>query len=400
MTQSDSAREEPPPAVSGAAASRRVLALLAAAAGFGAANLYYSQPLAALMAQSLGISAAAMGSCLTACQFGYALGMLLLVPLGDGRERRGLMLQTILATSLSALLVAIAPSYPLLLVAHLLLGFSSCLPQMAVPFAVALARREERGAAIGTVMSGLLAGILLSRIASGLLASAIGWRGTFVAAAVLMLVLGLLLRWQLPLQHPPEPLAWRRIVSSLPGVLRSQPQLVRHGWIGAVAFASFSVFWSTLSFQLAALGYSARTAGLYGVLGLVGIGAASLVGRHAERWGPARVIALGLLCLACSFGLASGAARSLVGLAAAAVLLDGGLQASHLANQTVLFGLQPELRNRINAIYMVSFFIGGAVGTASASVAWQLAGWNGVCVVGAAFALCGLLPLLRRRRAG
>jgi predicted MFS family arabinose efflux permease len=399
MTQSDSARAEQPPPVS-AAASRRVLGLLAAAAGFGAANLYYSQPLAALMAQSLGISAAAMGSCLTACQFGYALGMLLLVPLGDGRERRGLMLQTILATSVSALLVAVAPSYPLLLVAHLLLGFSSCLPQMAVPFAVALARREERGAAIGTVMSGLLTGILLSRIASGLLASAIGWRGTFVAAAGLMLVLGLLLRWQLPLQHPPEPLAWRRIVSSLPGVLRSQPQLMRHGWIGAVAFASFSVFWSTLSFQLAALGYSARIAGLYGVLGLVGIGAASLVGRHAERWGPARVIALGLVCLACSFALAAGAARSLVGLAVAAVLLDGGLQASHLANQTVLFGLQPELRNRINAIYMVSFFVGGAIGTACASIAWQLAGWNGVCVVGAAFALCGLPPLLNRLRAG
>lgn len=399
MSPLQPALEARPPSQPAAPASRRVLVLLAAAAGFGAANLYYSQPLAALMAQSLHISAAAMGSCLTACQFGYALGMLLLVPLGDGHERRGLMLQTVLATSVSALLVAIAPSYPVLLVAHLLLGFSSCLPQMAVPFAVALAKPAERGAAIGTVMSGLLTGILLSRIASGLLASAIGWRGTFVAAALLMVGLGLLLRWQLPLQHPPEPLAWRRIVLSLPGVLRSQPLLVRHGLIGAAAFASFSVFWSTLSFQLAALGHGARTAGLYGVLGLVGIAAASLVGRRAERWGTTRVIALGLLGLALSFSFAAGAARSLVGLAIAAVLLDGGMQASHLANQTVLFGLQPELRNRINAIYMVSFFIGGALGTASASVAWDLAGWNGVCVVGAALALCGLPPLLRQPRA-
>jgi predicted MFS family arabinose efflux permease len=373
-----------------------VLALLAVAAGLGVANLYYAQPLAALMAGSLGISAAAMGSCLTACQLGYALAMFLLVPLGDGRERRGLMLQTALATSLSALLLALAPNYVWLLLAHLLLGFSSCLPQMAVPFAVALAHREERGAAIGTVMSGLLTGILLSRIASGLLASAIGWRGTFVAAAVLMAALALLLRWLLPLQHPPEPLAWRRIVLSMPGVLRSQPLLVRHGWIGALGFASFSVFWSTLSFQLAALGYGPRTAGLYGVLGVVGIAAASIVGRHAERWGPARVIALGLLGLAFSFGLSAGASRSLAGLAIGAVLLDAGMQASHLANQTVLFGLQPELRNRINAIYMVSFFIGGAVGTAAASLAWQLVGWNGVCLVGAAFALCGLIPLATR----
>jgi predicted MFS family arabinose efflux permease len=263
-----------------------------------------------------------------------------------------------------------------------------------------MGKPEERGAAIGTVMSGLLTGILLSRTASGLLAAAIGWRGTFLGAAVVMAGLALTLRVWLPLQRPAQPLPWRQIVLSLPGVLRSQPRLVKHAWIGALGFASFSVFWSTLSFQLAELGQGPSTAGLYGVLGLAGILVASLVGRHAERWGPLRINALGLVALALSFAVAALGSRSLLGLAIAAVLLDTGMQASHLANQTVLFGLQPELRNRINAIYMVTFFIGGAAGTAGASLAWELARWQGVCGAGAAFALCGLLPLVSRRVAG
>ena len=371
----------------------RELSLLAVAAGLGVANLYYAQPLAALMASSLAMSASEVGSCLTACQLGYALAMLLLVPLGDGRERRGLMVQTALATSLSALLVAIAPRYGLLLIANLLLGFSSCLPQMAVPFAVALVKPEQRGPAIGTVMSGLLTGILLSRTASGFLAAAIGWRGTFVGAALIMAALALALRTGLTAQRPAEPLPWGQVVRSLPRILLSQPLLVRHSLIGALGFASFSVFWSTLSFQLAELGRGPGTAGLYGVLGVAGIAVASFVGRHAQRWRPTRINAIGLASLALAFALAASAPASLAALAIAAILLDAGMQGSHLTNQTVIFGLQPELRNRLNAIYMVSFFIGGASGTAVASLAWELARWNGVCLAGAAFALCGLLPI-------
>jgi predicted MFS family arabinose efflux permease len=371
---------------------RGALALLAVAAGLAVANLYYAQPLAAMMADSLRVSAGAIGLSLMACQLGYALGMLLLVPLGDGRERRGLMVQTALATSLSALLVAASPSYPLLVAASGLLGFCSSLPQMTVPFAVALVDREERGAAIGVVMSGLLAGILLSRTASGLFAAAIGWRGTFVGAALLMLLLALVLRGGLSAQYPPEPLRWRSIVLSLPGVLRGQPLLAKHALLGALGFASFSAFWSTLSFQLAELGEGARTAGLFGVLGVSGIAAAALVGRYADRLGATRLnAALGLLAI--SFVLSALWQRSLFGLAAGAVLLDIGMQSNHLTNQTVIFGLAPALRNRINAIYMVGFFIGGAVGTAAASLAWEAARWNGVCFVGAGFSICALLPV-------
>ena len=365
------------------------------AAGLGVANLYYAQPLAATMASSLGVSAGAIGLSLMACQLGYALGMLLLVPLGDGRERRRLMVQTTLATSLAALLVAFSSGYAVLVIASAVLGFSSCLPQMAVPFAVGLVRPEQRGAAIGTVMSGLLTGILLSRTASGLLAAAIGWRGTFVGAAILMAILALVLQLSLPAQRPPELLAWRAVVVSLPGVLRAEPLLRRHALLGALGFASFSMFWATLSFQLAALGQGPRMAGLFGALGLAGIAAAPLIGRHAEALGPSRVNAAALSVLASSFIVSLLASRSLAGLAIGAILLDVGMQANHLTNQTVIFGLTPALRNRINAVYMVVFFIGGAVGTTLGSFAWEVARWKGVCFAGAVFSLAGLLPLLK-----
>ena len=372
---------------------RGSLILLSVAAGFGVANLYYAQPLAATMASSLGVSAGAIGLSLMACQLGYALGMLLLVPLGDGRERRRLMVQTTLATSVSALLVALSSRYAVLVAASALLGFSSCLPQMALPFAVGLVSREERGAAIGTVMTGLLTGILLSRTASGLLAAALGWRGTFVGAALLMAMLALFLRLSLPAQWPPEPLPWRAVVVSLPRVLRAEPLLRRHALLGALGFASFSMFWATLSFQLAALGQGPRTAGLFGALGLAGIAAAPLVGRHAERLGTARVNAAALSVLAVSFLVSFLASRSLPGLAMAAILLDLGMQANHLTNQTVIFGLTPTLRNRINAVYMVVFFVGGAVGTTLGALAWEVARWKGVCFAGAFFSLAGLLLL-------
>jgi predicted MFS family arabinose efflux permease len=377
---------------------RGLLVLLSVAAGFGVANLYYAQPLAATMAGSFGVSAGAIGLSLMACQLGYALGMLLLVPLGDGRERRRLIVQTTVATSVSALLVALSSRYAVLVAASAVLGFSSCLPQMAIPFAVGLVNREERGAAIGTVMTGLLTGILLSRTASGLLAAALGWRGTFVGAALLMALLALVLRLSLPAQRPPEPLAWRAVVVSLPGVLRSEPLLRRHALLGALGFASFSMFWATLSFQLAALGEGPRTAGLFGALGLAGIAAAPLVGRHAEALGTARVNAAALTVLAASFVVSFLASRSLPGLAIAAILLDLGMQSNHLTNQTVIFGLTPALRNRINAVYMVVFFVGGAVGTTLGSLAWEVARWRGVCFAGALSSLAGLLALRRSER--
>jgi predicted MFS family arabinose efflux permease len=372
---------------------RRTLWFLAAAAGLAVANLYYAQPLAATMATSFGVSARALGAALTLLQVGYALGMLLLVPVGDGRERRSLMVVTALAASVALVATATAPDYALLAASSLVLGFASSLPQMIVPYAASLVPAEERGGAIGTVMGGLLTGILLSRTLSGTLSSVIGWRATFAFAAGLMAVLAGLLRLLLARQSPAEPLPWLTIIRSLGGLVRSERLLRLHALVGAMGFACFSAFWSTLSFHLATLGYGSRAAGLFGAVGIVGVAAAPVAGRLAERVRPALINAVGLLASAFGFVLFLASARSLFILGLGVVFLDAGVQSSHLANQTIIFGLAPERRNRLNAVYMVSYFVGGAVGTAAASVAWSQCGWTGVCVTGIAFALAGILPL-------
>ncbi|MGZ3454968.1 MAG: MFS transporter [Polyangiales bacterium] len=370
-------------------------ALLALAAAISVANLYYAQPLAATMAKSLHVSNAAIGIALTLTQLGYALGMILLVPLGDGRERRTVIVATSTAAAISLLFVAAAPSYTLLLPACLLLGFASSLPQMVLPFAVGLVAPEERGKTIGTVMGGLLAGILLSRTVSGALASAVGWRMTFAGAAGLMIALTIVLRLALPVQHPPQPMAWGKILASLASVVRTQPILRRHAFVGALGFAAFSVFWSTLSFQLASFGHGSSAAGAFGILGLSGIVVAPIVGRLAGKIPATRINAIALASVAISFAVFHFGATSLFVIGTGVVLLDAGAQANHLANQTVIFGLTPELRNRLNAIYMVSYFLGGALGTALAAAAWSYAQWTGVCLVGGLLAISGALPVLR-----
>ena len=368
----------------------RAIWLLTFAAGLGVANLYYAQPLAALMARSLGVPEPALGATLTFTQVGYAAGMLLLVPLGDVRERRGLLVATAAASVPVLLLVAAAPSALALAPANLLLGVTSSLPQLAVPFAVSLAPVEERGHALGTVMGGLLAGILLSRTLSGALASLLGWRATFVVAAVLMAALAALLRAALPVQRPARPLPWLSALASLVPLAREEPRLRRHALVGAVGFASFSVFWSTLAFHLATLGEGARTAGLYGVVGLVGVAAAPIVGRLSRRVAPRAINAFGLGLVLLGFAAFWAGRGSLVVLGLGVALLDAGVQSSHLANQSVILALRPESRNRLNAVYMVSYFAGGALGTAAGAWAWGLAGWAGACTAGALFSVVGL----------
>lgn len=385
------------PTRAGAARPQPALVLLAVVAGVSVANLYYAQPLAAMMASSMRVSASRVGLTMTLCQLGYALGMLLLVPLGDGRERRGLMLKTALAASLMLVLVAAAPSFSWLAASSLALGVSSCLPQMALPFAVGLVPLAERGRAIGLVMGGLLTGILLSRTASGALGAVLGWRMTFACAAALMVVTAVALRFALPPQAPEQPLGWAGIVRSLAGVARSQPLLWRHSWIGAAGFASFSAFWSTFSFHMARLGHGSTTAGLFGVIGVAGIVVAPLVGRLSTQVRPTAINVVGLGAVMAAFAVLGNAGSSLATLALGVVLLDAGVQASHLANQTVLFGLAAALRSRINAIYMVSYFLGGALGTALAAWTWERWGWAFVSLLGAGFAGAGLLPLAASR---
>jgi predicted MFS family arabinose efflux permease len=265
---------------------------------------------------------------------------------------------------------------------------------MVVPFAVGLAPPDQRGKIVGNVMGGLLAGILLSRTASGKLGEMIGWRLVFVAAAGVMVALAGVLRFALPRVAPTTRLAYRDLLASMAQIARREPVLRRRCLVGALGFASFSVFWSTIAFHLkhAGLGGSA-TAGQLGIIGLTGIVVAPIAGRLAMRVSPAKVNFGSLILLALSFAVFGAGAGSLIVISIGVVLLDAGTQANQLANQTVIFGLAPDERSRVNAIYMVMYFLGGALGTAVAAQAWQRGGWPAVCVAGAAFGLSALLPL-------
>jgi len=372
--------------------------LLAGAAAVAVANLYYAQPLAPMMARDLVVSERTFGFALTASQVGYALGMLLLVPIGDVRERRGLLVVTSCAAAVALVGVALGPSFAIVAAASLVMGFASSLPQMILPFAVGLARPAARGAVIGTVMGGLLAGILLSRTAAGALGRLIGWRGTFGVGAALMALLAIVLRVALPTQQPSEKLTYGALLRSMFALLRAQPLLRRHGLLGALSMAGFSAFWSMLAFHLARNGHGSEVAGGFGVLGIVGVLVAPIVGRLATRVDIRVLNSMGLAIVLLSFLTFYWVDASLLGIAAGVVLLDCGAQANHLANQTVIYGLAPELRNRLNAVYMVSFFIGGASGSALAALAWSRAGWPGVCAVGGGCAALGLVLAASRPR--
>jgi len=373
------------------------LVLLAASAGLGVANLYYAQPLAAAIARDFHTTASGVSSALVGTQLGYAAGMLLLVPLGDVHERRGVIATTAFAAACALLGFAVAPSLALLAAASVAVGLCASLTQMIVPFAVGLAAPEDRGRVVGTVMSGLLTGILLSRTASGTLGAVVGWRLVFVVAAAVMVGLAVVLRAALPAVVPSARLPYRALLRSLAAIARREPVLRRRCLVGALAFASFSVFWSTIAYQVAhgPIGGGSATAGLLGVLGIAGVVVAPLAGRLAMRIPAARVNIGALLLAALSFAVFAAYPGSLVGIGAGVVLLDAGAQANLVANQTVIYGLVPAERSRINAIYMVSYFLGGALGTAVAAQAWQRGGWLAVCIAGGGFAVLAMLPLYR-----
>ena len=376
------------------ASSRALVRLLGVAVGVTAANLYYAQPLADAIARDLHGSAADVGTALTLTQIGYTLGMIVLVPLGDGRERRGTIVATAAAAVGALLFFSTARSMPSLQLASVLIGVASSVVQMMVPYAVSLGSPPERGRIVGTVMAGLLTGILLSRTASGIVGQALGWRSMYWIAAGAMATLTVTLHLVLPTQRPAEPLPWIVILRSLRQVFLSQPVLRRHALVGALGMASFSVFWSMLSFHLATIGHGSAVAGMFGIIGVVGVVAGPVAGRLAVRTPPARINVLGLGAVTAAFVVFFLGAHSLIAIGIGVVLLDVGVQSSHLANQTAIYGLSSGLRNRLNALYMVSYFLGGSVGTFGASTMWARHGWPAVCALGATFALLGILPLL------
>ncbi|MET0384927.1 MAG: MFS transporter [Polyangiales bacterium] len=380
-------------------ASRGLVLLLALSAGVTVANIYYNQPLLAAMARSFGATERETGMIPTLTQLGYGLGMLALVPLGDRYERRGLIVRMVVISVAVLVLLAFAPSLPLLAAASLALGVASMVPQYIVPYAAGAAAPEERGRVVGTVMSGLLIGILLSRTVSGFVSEHLGWRAMYLIAAAANGGLALVLRIKLPRQPPAQEVSLGELYLSLVRLARTEPILRLHATLGALTFAAFSAFWSTLAFHLAAppLSYGSAVAGSFGVIGVVGAVAAPLVGRFADNRDPAIITIVALVAVGLSFVLFGALGHSLIGLGLGVILLDLGVQAGQITNQTRVYALAPHMRNRLNTVYMSTYFAGGALGSLLGSVAYTTGGWTAVSWSGIALAVTALVIFLLAR---
>lgn len=390
------------PATPGTMRHRGLLPLLGTACGFSVANIYYNQPLLLEMARSLHITAARTGAIAMASQTGYAVGILAFVPLGDVIERRGLMVKLFSGLAAAALLAALAPTLGLLVAASALLGLMAAVTHVTVPIAPELARDAERGRAVGTVMTGLLLGILLARTAAGLLGDWLGWRAVYLIAAVVNAAFVPLLLRGFPLLPPAHPLPYRQALRSIWTLIRTERLLQESAVLGALVFGAFSCFWTTLVYLLGSPHYylGPGVAGSFGVLGATGALIAPMAGRVADRHGSRAVVTLALALLFAGYGVLWTLGYHLAGLVLGVIVLDMGAQANQIANQTRIFGLAPGARGRINTIYMTIYFLGGSLGSLFGAAAWAHYGWSGVCTLGLLFlALAGLCHATGQRTA-
>jgi predicted MFS family arabinose efflux permease len=379
-------------AAAGAGLTSGLVLIMAAASGVFVANIYYNQPILADIARTFGATPAAVNLVPTLTQAGYAIGLLLLAPLGDRFDRRKLILIQLVLLCLSLVAAALSPTLAVLCAASLAVGVTATIVQQLVPFAAQLAPAESRGRIVGTVMSGLLLGILLGRAVSGTIAAHGGWRAVFWAAAALSAGAGAVLAARLPSSKPTTEMSYPALLGSLWRLLRTQPALREASAEGALLFAAFSAFWSTLVLLLESDAYrlGSEAAGLFGIVGAVGALAAPVVGRLADRGGPRRVIGAAILCVALSFAIFGGFGTSMAGLVLGVILLDLGVQAAQVSNQTRIYAMLPKARSRLNTVYMTIYFLGGSAGSAAAAIAWKWDGWTGVSLLGFALAAAAL----------
>ncbi|MGN6161491.1 MAG: MFS transporter [Marmoricola sp.] len=369
--------------------SNRMVLLFAAACGLSAANLYYAQPVLVNIAHSFHTTSGTASLLVTCAQVGYAIGLALLVPLGDLLPRRRLIPGVLAITAVALVLAAASPGLTPLATVTVVFGLGSVAAQMIVPLAASLAPAERRGQVVGTVMSGLLLGILLARTVSGLVANATSWRATYVIASLLILVLAALLWRVVPAEHSRPSISYPALLGSTVSLMLTEPVLRRRSLLGALNFAAFSIFWTTITFHLAGapFHYGAGTIGLFGLVGAAGALVANLAGRWADRDLHSVTTAVFVGCIAVSFAIFWVWPGTLLTLLVGIVVFDIGIQGAQITNQAVIYRLHPDLRSRINSAYMVSYFIGGALGSAVGGYVYASHQWTGVCALGLAVSI-------------
>jgi predicted MFS family arabinose efflux permease len=364
--------------------TRGLTLLFAIAGGAAVGNLYWAQPLLDVIAHDLGVSTGSAGLIVTVTQIGYALGVFFLVPLGDivNRKRAIPTLMVLAAVFLAA--TAAAPTFSVLLVTLALIGVTTVAGQFLTPLAGDLASDDQRGRVLGSVASGLMLGLLISRAISGIVADLFGWRAIYVGAAALMLVLAVVIARRLPVLEPRERVGYGALLVSVLRTVTGNRTVRITTLIGAAAMCVFTLFWTGLTFLLAAApySYSATRIGLVSLIGIAGAVAAQRVGRLFDRGLSLPALGIGLL-LALVAVVLSGLGTGPVVVLVAVALFSIGLQSVQVLTQTRMLSLDPSARSRLNTVIIVGNFLGGAVGSALAGLVWPLGGWPILMVVAA-----------------
>jgi predicted MFS family arabinose efflux permease len=371
--------------------------LFAFCCGAIVANIYYAQPIIGLIAPDIGLSSTLASFIVSLTQIGYALGLFFLVPLGDLLENRKLMITTTGVAILSLLGAAFAQTPNLFLLASLLVGFSSVAVQILIPLAAHLAPEESRGRVVGSIMGGLLLGILLARPASSLIADHFGWRAVFGTAAVVMLVISGVLATTIPKHQPAHSATYGQLLKSLWTLLRKQPVLRQRAFYQACMFATFSLFWTAVPLELARNhGLSQSQIALFALVGAIGAIAAPIAGRLADA-GHTQVASLCAMLVAALSFLPSliTPAFAVIGMAVTGIVLDFCVQMNMVLGQRSVYALDAKSRSRLNALYMTSIFIGGAIGSVIASALYDHGGWIWIVIAGSVFPLFALLAFLK-----
>lgn len=370
-----------------------ILWTLAIVAGISVANLYYNQPLLNMIRHELGISEFKTNLISMVTQIGYALGLLFIVPLGDLYQRKKIIITNFTILILALLTIAVAPGIHLILIASLLTGICSVMPQIFIPIASQFSSPKNKGRNVGLVVSGLLTGILGSRVISGLVGELFGWREMYYIAAGLMLICSIVVMRVLPEIQPNFKGTYGGLMKSLVSLLKKYPELRIYSIRAALAFGAFLAMWSCLAFKMGGAPFYAgsNVIGMLGLCGIAGALSASLVGKYVRKVGVRRFnfIGCGLILLAwILFFLGE---NSYFWIIVGIILIDIGMQCIQLSNQTSIFELNPGASNRINTIFMTTYFIGASTGTFLAGTFWQSYGWHGVVGTGIVLTIGSLL---------
>ena len=371
---------------------RSILFVMAVTGGLTVANLYYNQPLLETMRHSLGTTELQANLITFVTQLGYALGLIFVVPLADKVSRRKIVSINMSIAVLCCISIALAKSIWVVWGASIILGCNSVVPQMFVPVASHFSKPENKSRNMGIVLTGLLSGVLGARVLSGYIGEWAGWRAMFGIAAVIMAISFVVIQRTLPTMPSSFTGSYGKLMHSVVRIYRDFPTIRIYALRGGLSFASIMAIWSCMAFHLASEPFHAGSdaVGLLGLCGLAGAMAASGIGKYIPRFGIERFCYTGTALQLIAWALALFLSDTYIGLVLAIMLVDVGAQCQQLSNQSGCLAMVPEATNRCNTVFMSHLFAGGSLGTLSAGMAWNWAGWTGVCLVGVGFALFGL----------